>query len=195
MLATGDAVIYERLEPVTLKGKAEPVPVWRVMAVESAVGERRVRTGSPFVGRATELELLQRVYLRALAEPGFQLVTLVGEPGIGKSRLIAEFVQWVQCQAEAVALHRGQCLAYGDGVGLWPLAEIVKSITGITGTDDVAAASGKLDVCLRAWRTRRGFALVWRLWWVSRGIRETGRMRSLPGSDSSTRLQPAPRSY
>lgn len=144
MRATSEVIEYRALEPVSLKGKSEPVAVWRAIAARTARGERRETSATPFVGRQTELELLQRVYERALAEPGLQLVTIVGEPGVGKSRLVAELAGWLDTHPPSPVVRRGRCLAYGDGIGFWPLAEVVKSELGIAETDSEDEARTKL---------------------------------------------------
>ena len=118
--ATGGTIEYEELEPATLKGKPEPVAVWQAVAARTGSGERRETSATPFVGRQTELELLQRVYERALAEPALQLITIVGEPGVGKSRLVAELEGWLAVHPASPVVRRGRCLAYGDGIGFWP---------------------------------------------------------------------------
>ena len=132
------------LEPVSLKGKSGPVAVWLAVSARTASGERRETSATPFVGRRTELELLQRVYERALAEPGLQLVTVVGEPGVGKSRLVAELAGWLDAHPASPVVRRGRCLAYGDGIGFWPLAEVVKAQLGIGETDTEDEARTKL---------------------------------------------------
>jgi len=114
--ATRDAVRYEELEPVRAKGKAEPVRVWRAVAIRAlpTISDRAATT--PFVGRARERALLERTFRRAVAGRTAQLVTIVGEPGVGKSRLVREFRAFVDAQPELVAWRQGHCLAYGEGI-------------------------------------------------------------------------------
>jgi class 3 adenylate cyclase len=89
--ATRGAIDYVALEPVTAKGKSEPVPLWRATGARSRLGiDLEPSRATPFVGRDDELEVLRQVYARTLRESSCHLVTLVGEPGIGKSRLTAE---------------------------------------------------------------------------------------------------------
>jgi class 3 adenylate cyclase len=142
--ATGGTIEYEKLEPATLKGKPEPVAVWQAVAARTGSGERRGTSATPFVGRQTELELLQRVYERAVAEPGLQLITIVGEPGVGKSRLVAELEGWLAVHPASPVVRRGRCLAYGDGIGFSPLAEIIKTQLGISDSDTEDEAQTKL---------------------------------------------------
>src|SRR4249919_1301671 len=143
--ATGGTIEYEELEPATLKGKPEPVAVWQAVAARTGSGERRETSATPFVGRRAELEFLQRVYERALAEPGLQLITIVGEPGVGKSRLVAELEGWLAVHPASPVVRRGRCLAYGDGIGFWPLAEIIKTQLGIAESDTEDEARTKLQ--------------------------------------------------
>ena len=127
MRAAAGSIEWEALAPVALKGKSQPVAVWRAVAARPAGSGRRETSTTPFVGRRTELELLRGLYERALAEPGLQQVTIVGESGVGKSRLVAEFAGWIDAHAATSVVRRGRCLAYGDGIGFWPLAEVVKA--------------------------------------------------------------------
>ena len=99
----GDAVEAEPVESMELKGKAEPVPAWRLVAV-SAVGERSF--DSPLVGREEELASLNETWERVRAVPGCDLVTVVGSAGVGKSRLVAEFLAPPTRRSSAVAASR-----------------------------------------------------------------------------------------
>ncbi len=143
--ATRHAIDYEPLEPVSAKGKAEPVPVWRAVGARSRLGiDLEPSRATPFVGRDDELEVLRQVYARALRESACHLVTLVGEPGIGKSRLTAELREHVDAQPELVYWRQGRCLPYGEGIALWSLGEIVKAHAGILESDDPATTRAKL---------------------------------------------------
>ena len=90
---------------------------------------------APMVGRDRELDLLRSVYLRTVAESRPALVTVYGDPGVGKSRLTREFVEWAEREEPAPIVVRGRCLPYGDGVTYWPLAEILKSLAGVRDSD------------------------------------------------------------
>ena len=143
--ATRHAIDYESLEPVSAKGKAEPVPLWKALGARSRFGIDLEPIGTtPFLGRETELELLTRAYARTLRESACHLVTLIGEPGIGKSRLVAELRQWVDARPEIVFWRQGRCLPYGEGIALWALGEIVKAHAGILESDDPETARDKL---------------------------------------------------
>jgi class 3 adenylate cyclase len=143
--ATRQAIDYEPLEPVQAKGKAEPVPLWRAVGARSRFGiDLEPARETPFLGRDDELEVLRHVYARTLRESACHLVTLVGEPGIGKSRLVAELREFLDAQPELVYWRQGRCLPYGEGIALWALGEIVKAHAGIFESDDPAAAREKL---------------------------------------------------
>jgi class 3 adenylate cyclase/tetratricopeptide (TPR) repeat protein len=129
------AVRAEPLEALPLKGKTKPVPAWRLIEVLPDVPA--VRRDAPFVGRANELRELERALERAVDERTCQLRTIVGPPGIGKSRLAREFVAQVSGRARFVV---GRCLPYGEGITYWPLAEIVRQIAG----DDSSNQAAKL---------------------------------------------------
>jgi class 3 adenylate cyclase len=144
--ATRHAIEYEELEPVAAKGKAEPVPLWRALGARSRLGiDLEPSRRTPFLGRDDELEVLRQIYARTLRESACHLVTLVGEPGIGKSRLLAELREFVDSQAELVFWRQGRCLPYGEGIALWALGEIVKAHGGILESDDPATAREKLS--------------------------------------------------
>ena len=130
-------------DSVEAKGKAKPVPVWEVRGARSRVGVERVH-GARLVGRERDLDVLVDALARARAERQPQLVTLVGVPGIGKTRLVFELAQVVERDPDLVAWRQGRCLPYGDGVTFWALAEIVKAQLGISESDSPAATEAKL---------------------------------------------------
>jgi predicted ATPase/class 3 adenylate cyclase len=147
---TKDLFDYEPLDPVQVKGKAEPQRVWVAKAARSRFGAELQRgLPTPFVGREDELELLKHTFARAAREPSVQLVTLLGEPGVGKSRIIRELFSHLDDQPELVAFWRhGRCLPYGEGVTFWALEEIVKAQAGILESDDGPTARDKLAACI-----------------------------------------------
>ena len=147
---TKDLFDYEPLDPVQVKGKAEPQRVWVAKAARSRFGAELQRgLPTPFVGREDELELLKHTFARAAREPSVQLVTLLGEPGVGKSRIIRELFSYLDDQPELVAFWRhGRCLPYGEGVTFWALEEIVKAQAGILESDDGPTARDKLAACI-----------------------------------------------
>jgi class 3 adenylate cyclase/tetratricopeptide (TPR) repeat protein len=138
--ATEHAIVYVEAEPIAAKGKAEPVPVWTADSARSRVSVERTH-GASLVGRRRELELLFCALDLAREERSPQLVTLVGVPGIGKSRLVFELYHRVEEEEELTFWRHGRCLPYGDGVTFWALGEMVKAQAGILEgeTEDEAA--------------------------------------------------------
>jgi class 3 adenylate cyclase/tetratricopeptide (TPR) repeat protein len=125
-----------------LRGLETPVPTWRVLGL--ADGNRPARRmAGPFVGREYELELLQNTFERTVRDSRAHLFTVFGEPGIGKSRLAAEFLAGL----EGATVLQGRCLPYGEGITYWPLAEMVKVAAGIADDDPVEEAYAKLRAC------------------------------------------------
>lgn len=136
-----DAVRAEPVEPVSAKGKALPVPAYRLVSVAAGVEGHLRRMDAPLVGRERELRLLTEAWDRAREERSPQLFTLLGAAGVGKSRLVGEFLAGVSEEARVL---RGRCLPYGEGITYWPLAEALRDTVGITDADDRAAALRKL---------------------------------------------------
>ena len=146
--ATAHLFRYEALQPIRAKGKAEPVPLWRPLGpIARRAGELHPEA-TPFVGRDLELSLLVGLFERARSTPSVELVTIVAEPGLGKSRLVRELARHVDALPEFVTWRIGRCLPYGDGISLWALGEIVKSHAGILDTDDQATLAAKLEAVL-----------------------------------------------
>ena len=144
--ATAAAIEYRGSDPVTAKGKAEPLPAWEAVQARARLGVDVVRsTGAPLVGRERELSVLTGALARAREERSPQLVTLVGEPGIGKSRLVTELLAAVEADAELIFWRQGRSLPYGEGVSFWALGEMVKSHAGILETDPDDEAGRKLQ--------------------------------------------------
>jgi class 3 adenylate cyclase/tetratricopeptide (TPR) repeat protein len=121
-----DVVRVEALEPLDLKGKSAKVAAFRLLEVLPDAAAIARRLDSPFVGREPELKLLRDQLAGCVAERACGLVTVLGAPGIGKSRLIEELIAG-RGEAGFVV---GHCLPYGDGITYWPLVEIVKQIAG-----------------------------------------------------------------
>jgi class 3 adenylate cyclase/tetratricopeptide (TPR) repeat protein len=148
--ATGSAIDFEELSPVTVKGKAEPLLIWRAAGERSRYAAEIERTPTPFVGREDDLAVLQQAHARTLRESSVQLITITGEPGVGKSRLIGEFFRWVDAQQVLVHWRHGRCLPYGEGITFWALGEIVKAQAGILESDGPEEAGRKLSVAVDA---------------------------------------------
>jgi class 3 adenylate cyclase len=139
--ATRDAIEYEPLEPVTAKGKAAPIVVWRAVAAASATGERDL-SSTPFVGRSRELGLLEATWERVARERHPHLITVLGPPGVGKSRLTAEFTQSIASRGGRVV--RGRCLPYRERSAYGAFSAQVKELAGIFDSDGVERATNKL---------------------------------------------------
>ena len=120
-----DAVRVEAVEPLTLKGKSEPVEAYRLIDVLSDVQSIARHPETPLVGRERERQRLWRDYEDAVADRTCRLFTLLGPAGIGKSRLVADFLERVGDSADVL---RGRCLSYGEGITYWPLVEILIAI-------------------------------------------------------------------
>jgi class 3 adenylate cyclase/tetratricopeptide (TPR) repeat protein len=143
--STQQPISYEAREPVEAKGKSQPIPVWEAIEARSRYGVDVARTGgAPLVGRESELGLLRDTLQRARQEQSVQLVTLVGVPGIGKSRLVSELFATLQEEPELMYWRQGRCLPYGEGVTYWALSEMVKAHAGILETDSADKARERL---------------------------------------------------
>jgi class 3 adenylate cyclase len=158
---------YEPLEPVSVKGKSEPLSLWRTIAARSRFGtdiSRRYTT--PLVGRELEKPLLIGTFERAAQQRSVQLVTVVGEPGVGKSRLVAELFAYMGTKPELIRWRQGRCLPYGEGITFWALGEIVKAEAGILESDAAEVAAAKLEAAIapeegeRQWLLQRLSPLV-----------------------------------
>ena len=165
--ATERVFDWELLEPVTVKGKPEPLALWRPLRAHARLGSDVTRTlTTPLVGRELEKTLLVGTFERAAQQRSCQLVTVVGEPGVGKSRLCAELLSHVDARPGLTRWRQGRCLPYGDGISFWALGEIVKSECGILESDAPAQAAAKLDERIpeedpeRAWLQARLAPLV-----------------------------------
>src|SRR6185369_311666 len=126
------------------KGKADQVPVWEATEARARFGADVVQAGARLVGRRRELDSLADALARAREERSPQLVTLVGVPGIGKSRLVYELYALVDAEDELTNWRQGRSLPYGEGVTYWALAEMAKAQAGILETDGPDEAEAKL---------------------------------------------------
>ena len=152
---------WELLEPVVAKGKAEPLMAWRPLRPLARLGSEITRTpDAPMVGRELERQLLSGAFGRATRDASCQLVTVVGEPGIGKSRLCVELFREVEASPELVRWRQGRCLPYGEGISFWPLGEIVKAECGILESDSPEEAAAKLASAIPDADPERGWLLA-----------------------------------
>jgi class 3 adenylate cyclase len=163
--ATERAFEYRDAAPVLAKGKAEPVRVWQALSARARVGLERPR-GPTLVGRTQELALLLDSVARVKREREPQLITLVGVPGIGKSRLVFELFQELEQSPELVYWRQGRSPPYGEGVTFWALGEIVKAQAAILESDRPEQAKEKLRGAVAATMSERAEAA-----WVERHLR------------------------
>jgi class 3 adenylate cyclase len=129
---TRDAVTAEPVEPLTLKGKAEPVPAFRLIDVSKEAPGVARRLDSPLVGREAEVDQLTDAFEGALETRECALCTIVGPAGVGKSRVSLEFLNKV---ADRATVLQGRCLSYGEGITYWPVAEVVREAASIRDDD------------------------------------------------------------
>lgn len=170
LLLVTDAIEVEAVSPLQLKGKSEPVPAYRLLALK-AEEERSFTT--PMIGRKRELDRLQDAFAQAVDDRSCQLFTVLGAAGVGKSRLALEFLQGLH-GAQVV---RGRCLSYGEGITYWPVVEVMRQFDAFpadeyaasalqsllggsqaaTTAEEIAWAFRKLRLACRArfWRWRR----------------------------------------
>jgi class 3 adenylate cyclase/tetratricopeptide (TPR) repeat protein len=135
-----DAVEAEQVEALELKGKAERVPAYRLVSVQGIEGNAR-RVDTPVVGREGELAALAQVYREVVDGPAVRLVTVIGDAGAGKSRLVVEVIERIATGAQVV---RGRCLPYGDGITFWPLVTMLREAAAIQGDDPPELARSKV---------------------------------------------------
>jgi class 3 adenylate cyclase/tetratricopeptide (TPR) repeat protein len=144
--ATEAAISYEDAGELQVKGRADPVRAWRALHVVAARGgvQRHMGLEPPFVGREREMRSLKELFHASGENGNAHLVSVVGIAGIGKTRVSWEFEKYLDGLAGEVWWHRGRCLAYGEGVTYWALAEMVRSRAGIVEDEDFASARAKL---------------------------------------------------
>ncbi len=136
-----DAVEVEAMVPLLLRGKAQAVTAWRLVAVHGDDGSAR-RHDQPLVGRDGELALLERAYGDAVERRTVRMLTLVGDAGVGKSRLVREVIDRVAVGARVLV---GRCLPYGDGITFWPLRAMVLGAAGIGDVEAPDAALARVQ--------------------------------------------------
>ncbi len=136
--AASAAIVFEAVGDAVLKGKTSPVPAWRAVRIVAERGGRGRSDAleAPFVGRDTEFRLLKDLFHATGRERRPRLVTVIGQGGIGKSRLGWEFLKYIDGLLETVWWHSGRSPAYGDGITFWSLGEMIRSRCGLAETDD-----------------------------------------------------------
>jgi class 3 adenylate cyclase/S1-C subfamily serine protease len=146
--ATEKVFAFEACHPVTLKGKAKPLAAWIATAPLARTGSELRSFASEFVGREEELAGLQALLDEAADKHAPRFGLIVGEPGIGKSRLLAEFARRLDDLPTLVTWRQGRCLPFGSGVTFWALSEIVRDCAGVLESDGVARAEARLETIL-----------------------------------------------
>jgi class 3 adenylate cyclase/tetratricopeptide (TPR) repeat protein len=144
--STADTIEYRDYVPVEAKGKQAPIPVWEVTQARARFGvDLAPAEQTPLVGREREVEQVVGALERVREQRSPELLTLVGVPGIGKSRLVGELFQAIERGGVLTYWRQGRSLPYGQGVSYWALAEMVKAQAGILETDGDEDAAGKLE--------------------------------------------------
>ena len=145
------------LEPLELKGKAARVPAWEAVGLiaEHAVGRLAPARESPLVGRSEELAALETLYGRVVQESTPHLVTLVGEAGVGKTRLLREFEGRLAEHPSAPTFRTGRCLPYGSGIVFWALAEVLRAECGIVDPTRPTRPGASSPSTSASWRARK----------------------------------------
>ena len=144
--STSDVFDYQALDPVALKGKASPVSIYHAKSARARFGTDLTRKlTTPLVGRELERALLAGTFERSVRDASVQMITVVGEPGVGKSRLVAELFSHIESWPGLIRWRQGRCLPYGDAITFWALGEILKAEAGILETDGPDVAGAKID--------------------------------------------------
>ncbi len=153
--AASGAIAFEPAGEQLLKGKQSPVPAYRALRVVAKRGGagRSEQLEAPFVGRGPELRMLKDFHAATAVERRPRLVSIMGQGGIGKTRLIWEFQKYMDGVTEVVYWHQGRSPAYGEGITFWALAEMVRSRAEILDVDEPATARSKLAASLEEWVT------------------------------------------
>ena len=143
--ATAHTIDYRPVDAVQAKGKADPISAWEAVEAKARFGvDVELDSLTELVGREDEIALLSSALARMRREREPQLVTLVGVPGIGKSRLVTELLTQVDALPDLITWRQGRCLPYGEGVSFWALGEMAKAQAGILETDSAEVAEAKL---------------------------------------------------
>jgi DNA-binding SARP family transcriptional activator len=176
---TEHAIEYRPLEPVAARAKGEPVLVWEALSPRAIAEQRRPR--AELVGRRRELDQLVHALACARADSSPRLATVLGVPGMGKTRLIGELYARIAAEPDDVMWLQGRSLPYGEGITFWALGEIVKARAGIFEADPAELAEAKLVLAVEETLGTGGEAT-----WVLRHLRPLVGLASdaTPGSDT-----------
>ncbi|MBA3844423.1 MAG: AAA family ATPase, partial [Actinobacteria bacterium] len=149
--ATQQVIEFRALESVAGKGKAQPIVAWEAVAPRARFGmDVDQSEQTRLVGRNEELDVLRAALVRARREHATQLVTLVGVPGIGKTRLVTELMSLVDDDPDLIWWRQCRCLPYGEGTSFWALSEMIKAQAGVLETDTAERAEAKLRTAVSA---------------------------------------------
>jgi class 3 adenylate cyclase len=182
--ATTRAIAYDAAPPIQAKGKSDPVTVWVATQARSRLGsDVQQAPSTPLVGRERELRLLWEAFERSRAEGAPQLVTMVGVPGIGKSRLVWELLQRVDAEPALTTWRQGRSLPYGEGVAFWALGEMVKAQAGVLDSDLEDETSRKLHETVADLIDERDAA------WTERHLRPLVGLEGDPGASDDQRTE------
>ncbi len=147
---TRDAIEYAELDPLVLKGKAEPVLAWEARQAKVSTSTRIARASTALIGREDESSLMLSLFERVVREGRPHLVTVIGQAGVGKSRLLRELAENVADHPSGPVVRRGHCPAYGSGLAYWALGEVIRGQFEIPDSDDSELAWSKLHGGLEA---------------------------------------------
>ena len=149
--AASGAIAFEPAGEQLLKGRAAPVPAWRAIRVVAMVGGagRADRLEPPFVGRDAELSLVKQLLHATGRERRPRLISITGQAGVGKSRLVWEFHKYIDGIREGINWHHGRSPAYGEGITFWALGEMVRKRAGLRETDDAATTRSQIAATLQ----------------------------------------------
>jgi class 3 adenylate cyclase/tetratricopeptide (TPR) repeat protein len=150
---TSAAIAYADAGEHSVKGKAEPLRLWRAVRVVGGVGgaDREEGLEARFVGRDADLRLVKELFHSALDRRSARLLAVSGDAGVGKSRLRREFYNYIDGLSNTVLWHLGRCLSHGEGVAYWALAEMVRQRLGIAEDASAEEATERLDSGLERW--------------------------------------------
>jgi class 3 adenylate cyclase len=144
-----DAVETQAVGPLEAKGKAEPLPAFRLVSISASAVAFERHFGSALVGRRGELDLVGRAFERAISERTCHLFTLLGAAGVGKSRLVLEATE---AMGERATVLTGRCLPYGEGITYWPLIEVFRQAGAESELEAALAASAREET---SWAVRK----------------------------------------
>ncbi len=150
---TSAAIAYADAGEHSVKGKAEPLRLWRALRVMGGVGgaDREEGLEARFVGREADLRLVKELFHSALDRRSARLLAVTGDAGVGKSRLRREFFNYIDGLSSTVLWHLGRCLSHGEGVAYWALAEMVRQRLGIAEEASAQEATERLELGLERW--------------------------------------------